>query len=80
MVKIHVIHYPEKFGGEAGVFGGEASPPSPPIDETLSLYRGRSRNSKGGGGGVQQNFLQKKGGADPLDTPPPPPPLDMPLL
>ncbi len=22
-------------GGEAGVFGGEASPPSPPIDETL---------------------------------------------
>ena len=39
MVKNHVIIFKfaitEKFGGEAGVFGGEASPPSPPIDETL---------------------------------------------
>ena len=24
------------FGGEAGVFGGEASPPPPPLDRTLS--------------------------------------------
>ena len=39
MVKNRVIIFKftitEKFGGEAGVFGGEASPPSPPIDETL---------------------------------------------
>ena len=28
----------EEFGGEVGELGGEASPPAPPVDETLPGY------------------------------------------
>ena len=28
----------EEFGGEVGELGGEASPPPPPVDETLNLW------------------------------------------
>ena len=36
--RVFIISYWSKpFGGEVGGFGGEASPPHPPVDETLHL-------------------------------------------
>ena len=34
------------FGGEVGVFGGEASPLPPPLDRTLILYNANARARK----------------------------------
>ena len=35
-VELNCIIYYRLFGGEAGGFGGEDSPPTPPLDQTLT--------------------------------------------
>ena len=34
--RVFIILIVKTFGGEVGGFGGEASPPHPPVDETLT--------------------------------------------
>ena len=36
-ITIDIVLLSKLFGGEVGEFGGEASPPHPPVDETLIL-------------------------------------------
>ena len=43
--RVFIIRYCQNFGGggEVGGFGGEASPPHPPVDETLcNMHSGHS--------------------------------------